>query len=42
MSYGDNTVLDGIQQPEEDLQPILCEEVQTAVAALKKGEVCRS
>ena len=26
---------------EEDLQPILREEVETAVASLKKGEVCR-
>ena len=37
-SYGDNTVLDCSQHPEEDLQPILPEEVEMAVAALKKGK----
>ena len=37
-SYGDNTVLDCNQHPEEDLQPILREEVEIAVAALKKGK----
>ena len=37
-SYGDNTVLDCSQHPEEDLQPILREEVEIAVAALKKGK----
>ena len=35
-SYGDNTVLDCSQNPEEDLQPVLGEEVEIAVAALKK------
>ena len=34
--YGDNTVLDCSLQQEEELQPILCEEVEIAVAALKK------
>ena len=38
MRYGDNTVLDCSQHPEEDLQPTLREEVETAVAALKKGK----
>ena len=37
-SYGDNTVLDCSQHPEKDLQPILREEVEIAVAALKKGK----
>ena len=37
-SCGDNTVLDCSQPPEEDLQPILREEVEIAVAALKKGK----
>ena len=37
-SCGDNTVLDCSQPPEEDLQPILREEVETAVASLKKGK----
>ena len=41
-SCGDNTVLDCSQPPEEDLQPILCEEVEIAVAITEKGEVCRS
>ena len=36
MSYNDNTVLDCIQHPEEDLQPILREDVDIAEAALKK------
>ena len=36
-SCGDNTVLDCNQPPEEDLQPILREEVEIAVASLKKG-----
>ena len=36
-SYGDNTVLD-CRQHLEDLQPILREEVEIAVAALKKGK----
>ena len=37
-SCGDNAVLDGSQPPEEDLQPILREEAETAVASLKKGK----
>ena len=37
-SCGDNTVLDSSQPPEEDLQPILREEVEIAVASLKKGK----
>ena len=37
-SYGDNAVLDCSQPPEEDLQPILPEEVVIAVASLKKGK----
>ena len=37
-SCGDNTVLDCGQPPEEDLQPILREEVEIAVASLKKGK----
>ena len=36
-SYADNTVLKCSQHPEEELQPILHEEVETAVAALTKG-----
>ena len=36
-SCGDNAVLD-CSQPPENLQPILCEEVKCAVAALKKGK----
>ena len=35
---GDNTGLDCSQSPEEDLQPILGEEVEIAVASLKKGK----
>ena len=35
-SCGDNAVLDCSQPPEEDLQPILREEVEIAVASLKK------
>ena len=34
-SYGDNAVLDCSQPPEEDLQQILHEEVETAVTSLK-------
>ena len=34
----DNAVLDCSQPPEEDLQPILREEVEIAVASLKKGK----
>ena len=37
-SCGDNTVLDCSQPSEEDLQPILHEEVEIAVASLKKGK----
>ena len=37
-SCEDNTVLDCSQSPEEDLQPILHEEVEIAVASLKKGK----
>ena len=32
---GSNAVLDCIQPPGEDLQPILCEDVEIAVASLK-------
>ena len=39
--YGDNAILDCNQLPEEDLQPILHEEVEIAVAALKKGKSVR-
>ena len=35
-SCGDNTVLNCSEPPEEDLQPILQEEVEIAVASLKK------
>ena len=35
-SYGDNAVLDCSQPPDEDLQPILREEIES-VASLKKG-----
>ena len=35
---GDNAVMDCSQPPEEDLQPILREEVEIAVASLKKGK----
>ena len=37
-SCGDNAVLDCSHPPEEDLQPILREEVEIAVASLKKGK----
>ena len=37
-SCGDNAVLDCSQPPEEDLQPILREEVEIAVASLKNGK----
>ena len=37
ISYSDSVILDFNQQP-EDLQPILREEVEIAVAALKKGK----
>ena len=37
-SCGGNAVLDCSQLPEEDLQPILREEVEIAVASLKKGK----
>ena len=36
VSCGDNAVLDCSQPPEEDLQPILREEVEIAVASLEK------
>ena len=35
---GDNAVLDCSQPPEEDLQPIVREEIEIAVASLKKGK----
>ena len=38
-SCGDNAVLDCSQPLEEDLQPILREEVEIAVASLKRGRV---
>ena len=38
-SCGDSAVLDCSQPPEEDLQPILREEVEIAVASLKKGSL---
>ena len=38
-SYGENAVQDCSQPPEEDLQPVLREEVEIAVASLKKGEL---
>ena len=34
-SCGDNAVLTCSQPPDEDLQPILCEKVESAVASLK-------
>ena len=37
-SCGDNAVLDCSQPPEEGLQPILREEVEIAVASMKKGK----
>ena len=37
-SCGDNAVLDCSQPQEKDLQPILREEVEIAVASLKKGK----
>ena len=37
-SCGDNAVLDCSQSPDEDLQPILREVVESAVASLKKGK----
>ena len=37
-SCGNNAVLDYSQPPEEDLQPILREEVEISVASLKKGK----
>ena len=37
-SYGDSAVLDCIQPPEEDLQQILREEVEIAVALMKTGK----
>ena len=38
-SCRDNAVLDCSHTPEEDLQPILREEVETAVASLKRGSL---
>ena len=38
-SCGDNTVLDCSQPPEEDLQPILREEVEIAIASRKRGSL---
>ncbi|MEW8487448.1 MAG: hypothetical protein AB2705_19895 [Candidatus Thiodiazotropha sp.] len=35
--YGDYTVLDRTQHAETDLLPVLCEEVEIAVAVLKNG-----
>ena len=40
-SCADKAVLDCSQPPEEDLQPILREEVEIAVASLKKGKSVR-
>ena len=37
-SCGDNEVLNCSQPPEEDLQPILHEEVEIALASLKQGK----
>ena len=37
-SCGDNIVQNCSQPPEEDLQPILREDVEIAVASLKKGK----
>ena len=37
-SCGDNTVLDFSQPPEEDLESFLHEEVEIALASLKKGK----
>ena len=37
-SCGDNAVLDCSHPPEKDLQPIFREEVEIAVASLKKGK----
>ena len=37
-TFGDNAVLDCSQPPNEDLQPILREEAEIAVASLKKGK----
>ena len=39
-SYGDNAVLD-CNQPPENLQLMLCEEVEITVAALKRGKSAR-
>ena len=38
-SCGDNAVLECSQPPEEDLQPIFREEIEIAVASLKKGSL---
>ena len=37
-SCGDNAELDCSQPPEEDLQPIFREEVEIAVASMRKGK----
>ena len=39
-SCGDNAVLDCSQPPEEDLQPILREEIEIALASLNKSTAC--
>ena len=36
-SYGDNTVLDGSQHPEKDLQQVFREEIEIAEVSLKRG-----
>ena len=40
-SCGDNVVLDCSQPPDEELQPILHEEVESVVASLKEGKSAR-
>ena len=40
-SCGNNAALDCSQPPEEDLQPILSEEVEVTVVSLKKGKSAR-
>ena len=37
-SCGDNAVLDYSQPPDDDMQPILRETIEVAVASLKKGK----
>ena len=41
-SCGDNAVLDCSEPLQEDLQPKFCEEVEIAVASLKKGKSARA